>query len=322
MYDILNSKLILSQADLLISQKNITTASNALISFSKANNSVIIQTKNATLTNKVNSTDVSKEGLVQKEILTQIKSLVDKVTNLIVESSVTSNKTNQNIFYPTETFTVQIYNNSQTFNEKNNLQIKNGLSIVEFDSCALELKKFYNFTSDVLIAKIDYDPKLVAKASIGDVVIKYYSPLTGELLPFENICKNNTFKIKFPIKDIEIDKDEYEKFISDGFNIYDSNSDFYSSRCRPLVNKTSEGDITIGERIENIYKNISFSCGDKCLFNEIDVNNYTVCDCIKTANSKAFVEKIVFSKLSLYNIDIITCYKNFTWVKLIYSSNF
>jgi len=305
--------LIISQAEQILNKNNLTSDST-IANIYLDNKTVIVETSNQTITNQVKTNDFSKEGLVPKEVIEEIKSKVDFVSDLIVSTAINS-KSNLDVFYSTNTFTVQIYDTSSTFNQKSDLQIKNGLSIIDFDQCAMDLKVYYNFTSDVIIGKIDYNPKLESRSSFGDVRIKYYSPVNGTELPFENICKNTSLIVKFPLKEIPIDKKEYEKYISDGFNIYDSQSEFYSSRCMPLMNSTSEGDVTISERIEKIYKNISISCGDKCLFNEIDANNYTVCNCMKKGDTKAFVEKIVFSGYSLYNIDIITCYKNFTWVK-------
>jgi len=183
----------------------------------------------------------------------------------------------------------------------------------------LKLKKFFNFTSEVLISKIDYKPKLESKAFIADTSIRFYSPVTGESLPFEKICYNNKINMRFQIKDIKIDKEDYAKYITDGFNIYDSNSQFYNSRCLPLVNNTSEGDITINDRLQKIYKNVSFSCGNKCLFTEIDVNNYTVCNCVPSGNSTAMIEKITFSTFSQYNFEIIVCYQIITMVIFIFT---
>ena len=81
-----------------------------------------------------------------------------------------------------------------------------------------------------------------------------------------------------------------------------------------MVNNTSEGDITINELLENIYKNISITCGEKCLFNEIDKNNYTVCDRLQSKNTNAFLEKVLFDTLTSFNFDIVTCLENLTLV--------
>ncbi len=309
-------------------QNNINNDIKADISFN--NNSVIIQLPNKTLSNNVKSGDLSKEGLVPSEKLKAIKNIVNSLTALRIEETV-KNKKNNNYYknssgyYGTDSFTIQIFdydeannqNNSSLFKEEmvkefNNLQVKKKLSQFDFDKCSLELKKYYNFTSSVLISKIDYDPKLLSRSCIGDANIAYYSPVTGELLPFEKICNKTRLNIKFPIVDIEIDKQDYDRYKLQGFNIYDSNSKFYSSRCFPLENETSHGDITLNERHQNIYKNISMTCGDKCFFNEIDLNNYTVCDCEQSNSTQLFLEKVVFDTYSSFNFDIITCIENIT----------
>jgi len=86
---------------------------------------------------------------------------------------------------------------------------------------------------------------LLSRSSIGDSNIGYYSPVTGQLLFFEKICSGRKLNVKFPILDIKIEKEDYDKFKKDGFNIYHSNCKFYTSCCSPLVNLTSEGDITV-----------------------------------------------------------------------------
>lgn len=137
MFDLLNTKLIISQADLFLSQNIIKNGTQAAIFFS--NNTIIVQTANETLTNKVSSIETSKVGLVPMEVVSQIKGLVESITSLIVESlvskitnTVNNTKSYPNIMYSTDTFTVQVFNNSQTSQANNNLQIKKGFSIIDF----------------------------------------------------------------------------------------------------------------------------------------------------------------------------------------------
>ncbi len=68
-------------------------------------------------------------------------------------------KNDSNVFYKSDTFTVQIYNNSQTFKEKNDLQIKNKLSIVDFSKSALfGIKKVLQFYERCFILKNRLQP--------------------------------------------------------------------------------------------------------------------------------------------------------------------
>jgi hypothetical protein len=102
---------------------------------------------------------------------------------------------------------------------------------------------------------------------------------------------------------------------STSFNIYDSKSDFYSTRCKPLGNDTSEGDITINQRRKEIYKNLSLSCG-KCSLIEIDDFDNTVCHCKNTTGGIGFIENMIFEKASLYNLDIVLCVDSFISVNI------
>lgn len=75
-----------------------------------------------------------------------------------------------------------------------------------------------------------------------------------------------------------------------------------------MKNDSSNGDITVNNRIRSIYKNITLSCGDNCLFVEIDKDNYTVCKCVDINKSKAFIDNILFAPFSIFNLDIVKCY--------------
>jgi len=317
LYDLFDLKLIVAQVGEILNNKNLSNISEAAISVSK--NIVNIQTERLNISNKVNALDTSKEGLVPKDVINVIKQNVDIVTNILIESSINKNKSNPEIFYETNTFTVQIENTSLSLDSNINRQIKKGLSLIDVGKCANSLRSYYNFKQDVIIQKIDYNPKLESKSGIGDVSIKFYSPIDGSTLNFEEICVQDNYLIKFPLKDTPINKDLYEHYILDNFNPYDSKSEFYNNRCKPLVNTTSGGDITINERIQRIYQNFSISCGGDCLFSEIEINNfYTVCKCRKKDNPRAFVESVVFSNYTLFNIDIIVCIENISRVKLFF----
>jgi len=84
MYDLLDTDIILSEADLFMKQNTIGNNTKANIIFN--NNTVTIQSSNGTLSNKVEPGDLSKEGLVSKEKLNQIKNLVESVTFLRIKT--------------------------------------------------------------------------------------------------------------------------------------------------------------------------------------------------------------------------------------------
>jgi len=294
--DLINSKIILSLTDNILTTKNITTDT----SISYKDNIVTVKGANETFSTKVNSDDTSKEGLLKEKEVITVKKQVSQVTDLIAK---TKNK-EEDIIYKGEHFTVQIYNNSNQ-QETEKKQKEKGLSVISFDKCSTDLKKYYNFTDDVIIGKIDWDPKMESKRNFGDVSLKYYNPYTLEELPAKEICKDKSVTIKYPTV-AKIDKEEYDKYINQSFNIYDSNSSFYTDICTPLKNTTSDGDININRRIESIYKNLSLSCGSNCLFAEIDKDNYTVCNCVNFDESKAFIDKVVFAPFA--NLGIIKCF--------------
>lgn len=265
------------------------------------------------MSNKVDPLDTSKEGLVPKDVIKEIKENVDLVTNLLIESSVNNNNTNPQIFYETNTFTVQIYNTYLSSDSNINIQIKKGLSLIDFNDCAKNLKSFYNLTQEVIIKKVDYNPKLESRNNIGDISYKFYSPVDGSELSYKNACDQDPIVIKIPLKETPISKDLIEEYKEQNFNPYDSKG--YTNRCLQLINSTSGGDITVSDRIERIYQNFTISCGDNCLLIEIETNNnYTVCNCTSTSNPIAFLEKVLLGNSSLFNIEIFKCYENISKV--------
>jgi hypothetical protein len=239
--------------------------------------------------------------LKEKEVQT-VKNQVSQVSDLIAK---TKNK-DEDILYQGDHFTIQIYNNDNS-EDSQKKQKEKGLTIIDNDQCSIDLKKYYNFSDNVIIGKIDWDPKMESRRNFGDISLKYYNPYTLEELPAEEICKGKKVTIKYPTS-VKIDKEEYEKYINQSFNIYDSNSSFYNDICTPLKNTTSSGDINVNKRMETIYKNLSLSCGQKCDFVEIDEDNYTVCNCVDIKQSKAFIDNVVLAPLKLFNLEIIKCY--------------
>ena len=133
-------------------------------------------------------------------------------------------------------------------------------------------------------------------------------------------CKNEEIIIKIPIKtDLPISKDKYDELIKEGVNIYDSNSNFFTSRCLIFANKTANNslDSTINER-KNLFPNISISCGDQCQFAEIDSKNYTVCKCLDATETNVLFSKIALNYIKSTNLEIFVCSNCLKGVKLFF----
>ena len=167
------------------------------------------------------------------------------------------------------------------------------------------------------MSKIDWNPKLDSFNNYGDISFKFYNSSTGEVINLNDICNNSTMIAKIPIIDINLDKLEYGKYIDKGFNIYNARSEFYIDPCLALQNDTSKGDIVLNDRRSELYKNISFTCGNNCEFVKIDENNYSICLCNNTTQTlKAKIENEVFGRMNYFETLIVVCAKNFNWVKI------
>jgi hypothetical protein len=180
-------------ANYLFSTKNLTDI-NSTFSLTEDKN-IIIKKENETFTTKVNKIDFDQDGLIRLDKVIKFKTQVFDATNLLAQST-NSNKT----VYSLKHFTIQFLNKIDTNIAKSNRttirsifeidkdaeKIKS-LSKIENDKCSIELKNYYKFEKDVLIGKIDFDPKLTAKRNFGDVVLKYYYPYNGTEFPYELI---------------------------------------------------------------------------------------------------------------------------------------
>lgn len=291
---------------------------------SYVNNQVTISDKNKTFSTEVSNLDKSQQGLINQKSIVVLKAQVEEMTKILINNAIKNNYASTiNSDYKGNYFFIQIYEDSEQqriINEKT--QKENNLSIIILDQCALDLKKYYDLQKDILIGKIDWDPKLSAKRNFGDVTLKYYNPNNGEEITedtYKDICSNRTLIIKYPLNNIPIDNFEYEKYINKTFNIYDAQSDFYNSRCTPLRNDTSKGDITMNRRLDFIYRNLTLSCGDFCKFTKLE-DNYIHCKCrdLEKQKNKAFIRDLGLSPYSVLNLGIIACAGVITLVKEIF----
>lgn len=287
---------------------------NTIFTYSSDDKVTVTNNQNQTFSTEVSVTDKSTVGLISNKSITVVKSHVEDITDLLVIQEVNENKNSTayiNKNFDGSFFYIQIYSDNEIKN-KEKFQKENGLSIITYHQCAKDLKIYYDFDKDIIIGKIDWDPKLSAKRNFADVSIIYYNPDTGKEIKeeiYREICNNKTLDIKYSLKDIPIDEKEYLLYYNKTFNIYDADSPFYLSRCTPLKNETSKGDISMNTRLVSIYKNLTLSCGSYCTFEKIE-DNYINCKCkdLKKGEAKGFLRDLDVSPYSVLNLGIVTCY--------------
>jgi hypothetical protein len=217
---------------------------------------------------------------------------------------------NNDIRFATDYFTVQIFKNSIDA-LSDSYSIDNKLPLLDVSACEDSIRKYFGWSmeTDIPISKINWDPKLVNYNSLVDVTYLFYNPFNGTNIDNSEICKEKGIVVKIPTDAEKINLDIYNEFKNKSINILDATSAFFTSRCIPFTNNTSNSDVTLADRRELIYQNQSISCSFGCNFLGLDEKNYAICECYNTQETKAIIGNIIFSSISESNIDIFICYK-------------
>ena len=132
------------------------------------------------------------------------------------------------------------------------------------------------------------------------------------------LCKNATVKTYFNLKNETKDEiDLISFFKKKGIDILDLNDNFFNDVCLPY--SLSENDLTLNDRIKDIYKNYTF-CEKNCKLVNINYEEYkAVCDCtikenMNTSNFNFNLSNIQIEKKK-NNFKIIKCHNSFTSIK-------
>ncbi len=235
-----------------------------------------------------------------------LKSTIVKTVSVII---LTQNLDND-IIFSTEYFTVQIFKNAiDALSDA--YSIDNKLPLLDLSGCEKSIRNYYGWSieTDIPISKIVWDPKLVDSHSIVDVSYLFYNPFNGTNIDSSEICKEIGVIVKIPTDTDKIDIDKYIEYKNQSIDILDATNSFFTSRCIPFTNKTSNSDVTLGDRRDLIYQNQSISCSIGCNFQGLDEKNYAICDCYNTIETKAIIVNTLLLSISESNIDIFICYR-------------
>ena len=178
---------------------------------------------------------------------------------------------------------------------------------VNFTKCENILRNHYNISSSRYISFLQLE--IFNKDS--QVLInklEYQAYDDNKNLLNLSLCDEN-IKIIHSIKSSSLFDDIQASLFQDlGIDIFNINDSFFTDVCHSYSD--SENDLTLKDRIKNIFQNYSL-CEEGCSYDEIDIGNLTItCDCkVKTNIS---MEEI---KVNLYkyeeksaNFHIIKCY--------------
>ena len=149
-------------------------------------------------------------------------------------------------------------------------QYKSNYSRIEFDICLQKIYENYNISAP-LVAIIDR----MGKYNNPSTEFFYFDPISGERL-HTNFCDFLSYTVKKNIS--EINKNKFSYLIDKDIDIYNINSEFYTSNCNNY-NRKFETDITLSYRLLYFYPQISI-CVSNCEYRRTDFKSLiSYCEC-------------------------------------------
>ena len=198
---------------------------------------------------------------------------------------------------------------------KDQKSMSNLTSIVDLGDCEKILKNKYKIpeNTDLIILKTE-----ALENEIGSRYVQYeiYEPFSLHKLDLK-YCEGTKIEINIPVKLDNSTQTLYEESKSQGYNIFDSNDDFYNDICTPYTSENGT-DLTISLRQSTVYKPL---CQDNCLFNSFNSSfNRASCSCDAQKNeTKTEISEIkkvtnlffgsFYNVIKISNFLVIKCYK-------------
>ena len=237
--------------------------------------------------------------------------ILDKVEKLNIKNNLEIND------YPN--VTINIYINGAILEEVTTLSPN--LTFINLDKCGEELKEYYKLNSDenLYIATFERSNHIENRVT-NEFNFEIYLK-NGTQLKNLSICNDKTISASSSISKLDlVNFKEAEIFNSQGYDIYNLSSEFYTDKCSSA--NINGNDIVLKDRREDIYPdNISF-CSNGCELNNVEIETKRVnCSCNLDYkeeeglnidnNTEKFnaTENFITYLLDNVNYQIFKCYK-------------
>ena len=243
------------------------------------------------------------ESPVEEDTTTNTEEITNKITNEVSEIS------NESIY----SYKIDLDSSNSKQNYKNVTFVEFTPEEIEFFynkfKLDRELDKIYAIVSDY----ISEDSKMATRGYNFRLFLE-----NGTELNLSNINEDIYLDFYVPIDDLDSTNFNFAKeMISQGYDIYDKNSDFYHDFCSAA--HLGENDITLKDRRKYIYPNNVSLCKENCKYNGIDIEDQRViCSCNLNANKSyedeednIFVEEdgnFISYLLDNINYKVFKCY--------------
>ena len=193
-------------------------------------------------------------------------------------------------------------------------EIESSNIIIDFSEC-LEILKIQYPNYQFRIVKINID-NINTQCLNDHLIYRVYNQF-GENIDL-SCCENIIFSIRNKITNTSLlVLDLIAYFKNKGVDILNINDDFFQDICYPYSDEKVNSDMTLKDRISDIYQNFSL-CDKGCEYNSFDLENlYANCSCKIKPNNNIEINQIqegnfktLFLNTFLYsNLGVIKCYK-------------
>ena len=238
-----------------------------------------------------------------------------KIFNYLKESILTEDYDGENTILQTENVIFQI---STLEDQKNSLNPN--VSTIDLGICENILKTQYNISQKDSLIVIKTDIK---SSDLSSTYVQYeiYNPNTLESLNM-SYCSEVKISVSVPVN---LDTDTitlYDKLCESGYNLFDSNDDFYNDICATYTSANGT-DMTLEDRKKEMFStsgNITM-CQIGCMFESYNkTTKKAKCNCdVQSESTETNITKINFDKnkigssflstLTNSNFLVLKCYK-------------
>ena len=236
--------------------------------------------------------------LTTVQLTEKIASFICNYEEFLNEKCSFKNKTNQEIYdiikkeilpsFPPDGKSIVINGTDnyvfQITNNKNELETLNGsisneynLSMIDLAECGEALKETNSMDdeSSLNILKFEKKSNLTIEKNIQYEIFEINS---NEKLNL-SICKDKPVDIYVPLELSSDTKIKYEDLKSQGYDLFDKNSEFYTDICTPY--KSPDGtDVSLAVRNSEFYNSTETSCQENCEYGDyLSDSSFLKCVC-------------------------------------------
>jgi hypothetical protein len=179
-----------------------------------------------------------------------------------------------NIQFNTQVFT----SNTESMSEAVEITKAHNLTIVDVDSCITQMKTHHKINDDLMILKSEQKSPSGKGKFKNEIFISYYHLYSRALLD-SSICKSVKSKIQVPIKMPTYEREQYDKFLSQGVDIYNMNQPAFRTKCNPLTDPVTGFDTGVGYRLAYYFRNRTECTDNGCMYSSLTADGFINCDC-------------------------------------------